>query len=168
MKHNNFYDLNFTKENYSSMVFHLYSRHEEAASNYRQIVSDLKEDSTLKKWFESLANYRQEMAKDLRVMVEDNGSVPLKPSQEMKSYFHDRSDDIIEYINSDNEVGLIELSLEAEESIGKYYQKVETDKDVPLGVREKLEEQHDRILNVIQKARRLHRVPEHDREDFAV
>lgn len=168
MKFNNFYNLNFTKENFASMVFHLYSRHEEAASNYRQIESDIKADSTLKKWFNSLAEYRQEMANDLRIMVEDNGGVPVKPSQEMKSYFRDRSDDIIEYINSDNEVGLIELSLEAEESIGKYYQKVETDKDVPLAVREKLEKQHGRIMEVIRKARHLHRVPEHDREDFRI
>ncbi|PHN05348.1 hypothetical protein [Flavilitoribacter nigricans] len=150
------------------MLFHLYSRHDAAASDYRQIVADLKDDNTLKNWFNSLAEFRQELANELRPLVEDNGSIPVKPSKEMRSYLHDRSDDIIEFINKENEVGLLELSLEAEESVGKYYQKIEANKDIPLEIREKLEKQHDRLLEVIEKAQRLQTVPEQDRSDFVV
>lgn len=167
MKENNLY-RNLTKENFSSMIFHLFNRHDQAASSYRQIVTDLKEDHSLKNWFSSLSKFRQELADELRPLVEDNGAVPLKPSQEMKSYFHDKNEDIIEFINQDNEVGLIELSLEAEEDVAKYYQKVEANKDIPVEIRKKLDQQHERLLNVIQKAQRLHSVPEQDRGGFTL
>ena len=167
MKENNLY-RNLTKENFSSMIFHLFNRHDQAASSYRQIVNDLKEDHSLKNWFSSLSKFRQELADELRPLVEDNGAVPLKPSQEMKSYFHDKNEDIIEFINQDNEVGLIELSLEAEEDVAKYYQKVEANKDIPVEIRKKLDQQHERLLNVIQKAERLHSVPEQDRGGFTL
>lgn len=166
MKKSNFYNLNLTKENFSSMIFHLYSRHDQAASSYRQIEADLKEDASLKSWFSSLAKFRQELADELRPLVEDNGSVPLKPSKEMRSYFHGRNDDIIEYINNDNQIGLIEMSLEAEEDVAKYYQTIATNKDVPLEIRQKLDKQHDRLQVVIEKAQRLHTVPEEDRSGF--
>lgn len=168
MKRSNFYNLNLTKENFSSMIFHLYNRHDQTASSYRQIVADLKEDASLKSWFSSLAKFRQELADELRPLVEDNGSIPVKPSKEMRSYFHDRNDDIIEFINNDNQVGLIEMSLEAEEDVAKYYQKIESNKDVPLEIRQKLEKQHNRLQEVINKAQRLHTVPEQDRSDFAI
>jgi hypothetical protein len=150
------------------MIFHLFNRHDQAASSYRQIVTDLKEGHSLTSWFSSLSEFRQELADELRPLVEDNGSVPVKPSQEMKSYFHNKNEDIIEFINQDNEVGLIELSLEAEEEVAKYYQKIEANKDVPVEIREKLSQQHERLQEVIQKAQRLHTVPEQDRENFAL
>lgn len=167
MKANNLY-RNLTKENFSSMIFHLFNRHDQTASSYRQIVTDLKEDHSLRNWFTSLSKFRQELADELRPLVEDNGAVPVKPSQEMKSYFHDKNEDIIEFINQDNEVGLIELSLEAEEDVAKYYQEVEANKDIPVEIRKKLDQQHERLLNVIQKAQRLHSVPEQDREGFTL
>jgi hypothetical protein len=168
MKRSNFYNLNLTKENFASMIFHLYNRHDQAADSYQQIVADLDENTGLKSWFSSLADFRRELADELRPLIEDNGGIPVKPSNEMQSYFQGRNDDIIEYINNDNQIGLIEMSLEAEEEVAKYYQKIESNKDVPLPIREQLEKQHGRLIEVIKKAQRLKTIPERDREGFIV
>lgn len=167
MRPNNLY-MNFSKETSATILFHLFSRHDQTASQYRQIVNDLKDDASLRSWFSSLAEFRQTLADELRNLVEDNNGVPVKPSQEMKSYLEKKQEDIIQFINEDNAVGLIELSLEAEESIAKYYQQAEANKDVPVEIRERLDDQHRRLLEVIQKAQRLHSVPEEDRADFRV
>lgn len=167
MRPNNLY-MNFSKENSSTVLFHLFSRHDHAASAYRQIVADLQEDDPLRDWFGSLADFRQSLADELRTLVEDSGEIPVRPSQEMKSYLHGREEEIIRLINEAHTTGLIDLSLEAEESVAKYYQEAEANKEIPQEIRQQLEKQHGRLLEVIRKAERLHTVPEQDRAGFKV
>lgn len=142
------------------MIFNLFNRHDRAASTYREIAADIQDDEKLKNWFSSLAEYRQGLADQLRPLVEDNGSVPVKPSRQMKHYLDGRDEDIIRFINERNEVGLIELSLEAEKDLNKYYQEIAANKHIPSAIREKINAQHERLLEVIQKAQRMHTVPE--------
>lgn len=166
MQKDNLY-RNFIREDASSMLFHLYSRHDQAASIYRQIAADVDEDN-LRSWFSSLADFRQSLADELLPMVEDNGSVPVKPSKEMKAYLKTSEDEITRSINEQNTVALIDLSLEAEESVAKYYQEAEANREIPEAIRETLDHQHERLLQVITKAQRLHSVPETGNTSFKV
>jgi uncharacterized protein (TIGR02284 family) len=158
MQEDNLY-RNLDKENTSSYVFHLFARNDEAATTYRRIATEVK-DETLKEWFSELATYRQKLAQELRQLVEDTGSAPVRPSREMKSYLQRQEDEITRYINEEHTVGLIDISLETEELLGKYYQKAEANKNIPLPIRETLSKQHEQVLDMIRKARRLHTVPE--------
>lgn len=166
MQDNNLYQ-NIHQENASSMLFHIYSRHEAAAGIYRQMARDVESES-VREWLSSLAEYRQKMADELQPWVADAGSAPLKPAKEMKTPLAEREREITEAINTGNEVILYDLSKDVEESIGKYYQKAEGNKDVPLEIREKLSQQHERILEVILKAKNLSRVPKQGNNKFEV
>lgn len=161
--------MNMSKENSSSAVFHLFSRHDQAAAIYRQIAEDLhnKEEEEkqhpLERWFASLAEYRQQLAQELRPLLENQGRIPAKPSNEMKALLKDREAEIIRFINQDNQIGLIELSLDAEQDTSRYYREIEANKDIPQPIREQLDKQHRKILEVAKKAQRLQTVPEEKR-----
>lgn len=158
MQKDNLYQ-NLDKENTSSYLFHLYVRHDNAAATYRQIAADVDKDN-LTEWFSELAEYRQRLADELRPLLEDIGGSAARPSNEMKSYLDRQEDNITNYINEGNTVGLIEICVETEELLGKYYQKADSNKDIPLAIREQLSRQHEEVLEKIQRARRLHAVPE--------
>lgn len=166
MRDNNLYQ-NIHQENASAMIFHLYSRNDSAASIYRQMARDV-ENESLREWLTSLSEHRQKLADELRKWVEDAGSVPLKPAKEMKPLLEEKEREITEAINSGNEVSLYSITKDEEESIGKYYQKAESNEDIPLELREKLSEQHERILDVILKAKNLKMVPKQSDNSFDV
>lgn len=159
MKEDNLY-RNLDKENTASYVFHLYIRHDTATTTYREIAAHAEKDN-LKEWFTELADYRQKLADELKVLVEDIGGSPARPSNDMKSYLQHQEDAITRFINEGNTVGLVDVSLETEELLGKYYQKAAANKDIPLPIRETLSAQHEQVLEKIRKAQRLQTVPEH-------
>lgn len=149
-----------SKETVYSIMFTLLQRHEDAAKYYRQL-KEIVSGKEMTDWIEELAEHRESMAKTVREFIENSAPVPVrnKSREATTSVLHKKWDKVEEAANHEKWLEIIHICREAEESISKYYQDSLGSEGIAEGIRDLLQQQHKKIIEVNRRAERFETVP---------
>jgi hypothetical protein len=150
-----------SQETVYSILFTLLQRHEDAAKYYKKLHGSLSRPG-LSEWIDDLIKYRESMAGTIRSFLENTAPIPVrnKSREDTTSILHQKWDEVKEALSRENWLEVVRVCRQTEESLSSYYQTSLGSEGIAEGIRDLLQQQHKKILEVNRKAERLETVPQ--------
>ena len=137
------------RQTISGYLSNLYIRHDSAASQYGEVAKAMGDKRELYAFTDSLATYHAKCAVELKSMIDDMPSIPVKPNVEMLD-----SASNVQASEMDNNVALLKNYQAREEAILDLYTKVLDNDGIPEGQYEQLQNISERTQEVVRKIQR--------------
>ncbi len=144
-----------------SILFTLLQRNEDAAKYYKKLKGSLSLPE-LSDWVGDLIEHRESMATTIRSFLENTAPIPVrnKSREDTTSILHQKWDKVEEALSHEKWLEIVRICRQTEESLSSYYQTSLGSEGIAEGIRDLLQQQHKKILEVNRKAERLETVPQ--------
>ena len=146
------------KESSISILTNLLKRHEDAAQKYREAAAAVNNPG-LTDFLSSLAKYRESLYLKNRQWLEDMPPSPAPVSLRVRSYLHKNWTSFQDALVLGKQGNILGACKKSEEDISNYYKEALALRGIPIGLHNDLQEQHQRVMDVLRKVERMEKVP---------
>jgi len=139
----------------TSVLYFLFSQHEDAASQYRQIAERI-DDSTLNAYMRELEQFHGNQSKSVYRVLDDMSPspMPMPDSDQNKSLLNRKQSEVWETIEQKEYQQLLEFSCENEDAISNSYREGLDNDALPEGIKKMVQELHQNVLKTVRQTER--------------
>ena len=139
----------------TSVLYFLFSQHQDAASQYRQIAGRL-DDKTLSAYMHELENFHTNHSKAVRRVLDDMSPspMPMPDNDQKKSLLNRKQSEVWDTIEQKEYQQLLEFSSDNEEAISESYKTGLDNEALPEGIEKMIRELHQNVLKTVRQTER--------------
>lgn len=139
----------------TSVLYFLFSQHEDSASQYRQIADRL-DDDTLSAYMRELAQFHGNQSKAVRRVLDDMSPspMPMPDSAQKKSLLNRNQSEVWDTIEQKEYQQLLEFSSDNEGAVSESYKEGLDNDALPEGIHKMVQELHQNVLKTVRQTER--------------
>jgi len=139
----------------TSVLYFLFSQHEDSASQYRQIADRL-DDETLSAYMHELEQFHSNQSKAVRRVLNDMSPspMPMPDSDQKKSLLNREQSEVWDTIEQKEYQQLLKFSNDNEDAVSNSYKEGLDNDKLPEGIHKMVQELHQKVLKTVRQTER--------------